>query len=221
MRSISLIFKQFTKPVLLALCFAVLGFSVKAQGDPANGEALFKKNGCNACHALDKRMTGPALGQLLTEDTDDKWIAKWIQNSQALVAAKDEKAVKIFKEFGETPMPAFSNITDAEAADIIAYARDGYKKMQEEKAKAPVLPPAADQGPSDLVVFGLIGVIILAFIIILVLNKVIGTLETVIAKKGVVLDAEAVEVEKVDRFATLKRWREIRNWFSLFCYALL
>ena len=129
MRSISLIFKQFTKPVLLALCLAVWGFSVKAQGDPANGEALFKKNGCNACHALDKRMTGPALGQLLTEDTDDKWITHWIQNNTALIAAKDPKALKIYEEFGQAGMPAFPSITDAEAADIIAYARDGYKKL--------------------------------------------------------------------------------------------
>ncbi|MGY3215136.1 cytochrome c3 family protein [Mucilaginibacter sp. HD30] len=224
MRSISLIFKQFTKPVLLALCLAVWGFSVKAQGDPANGEALFKKNGCNACHALDKRMTGPALGPLLTEDTDDKWITKWIQNNPALIAAKDPKAIKIYEEFGQAGMPAFPNITDAEAADVIAYARDGYKKLEDAKKTA---GPAAgavaeDKGPSDLVVFGLIGVIILAFIIILVLNRVIGTLETIITKKGVVLDAEEVEAEQVDRFATVKRMAKNKKFvfFVLLCVTI-
>jgi len=214
-----LIFKQFTKPVLLALCLAVWGFSVKAQGDPANGEALFKKNGCNACHALDKRMTGPALGQLLTEDTDDKWITHWIQNNTALIAAKDPKALKIYEEFGQAGMPAFPSITDAEAADIIAYARDGYKKMQEKPADTSKGLPPVEQGPSDLVVFGLIGVIILAFIIILVLNRVIGTLETIITKKGVVLDAEEVEAEQVDRFATVKRMAKNKKlvFFILLC----
>lgn len=221
MRSISLIFKQFTKQVLLALCFAVWGFSVKAQGDPAKGEALFKSKACNSCHALDKRMTGPALGQLLTEDTDDKWLTKWIQNNQALIAAKDAKALKIFNEYNQGVMPAFPDITDEQAADIIAYARDGYKKLEEAKKTA---GPAAgavaeDKGPSDLVVFGLIGVIILAFIIILVLNRVIGTLETVIAKKGAVLSAEEVEAEQVDRFATVKRMAKNKKlvFFILLC----
>jgi len=224
MRSISLIFKQFTKPVLLALCLAVLGFSVKAQGDPAKGEALFKNSGCNACHALDKRMTGPALGKLLTEDTDDKWITHWIQNNQALIAAKDPKAIKIYDEFGQAGMPTFPSITDADAADIIAYVRDGYKKLEEGKKTAGPAAGAAvaDQGPSDLVVFGLIGVIILAFIIILVLNRVIGTLETVIAKKGVVLDAEEVETEHIDRFATIKRMAKNKKlvFFILLCGTL-
>jgi cytochrome c551/c552 len=222
MRSISLIFKQFTKPVLLALCFAVWGFSVKAQGDPAKGEALFKSNNCNSCHALDRKISGPALGPIVTEETDDKWLTKWIQNNQGLIAAKDAKAVAAFKKYNEGIMPTFPGITDADAADIIAYARAGYKKIAEEQAKKPVLAPVEDKGPSDLVVFGLIGVIILAFIIILVLNKVIGTLETVIAKKGVVLDAEVVEAEQVDRFATLKRMAKNKKlvFFVLLCVTI-
>lgn len=221
MRSISLIFKQFTKPVLLALCFAVWGFSVKAQGDPANGEALFKKNGCNACHALDKRLAGPALGPLLTSDTDDKWLVKWIQNNQALIAAKDPKALKIYNEFGQAGMPAFTSLTDAEALDIITYARDGYKKIEDAKKTAgPVAGAAAeDKGPSDLVVFGLIGVIILAFIIILVLNRVIGTLERVVATKTTLPAELAAEGEEVDRFATLKRMAKNKKlvFFILLC----
>ncbi len=217
-----MIFKQFTKPVLLALCFAVWGFSVKAQGDPAKGEGLFKSNACSGCHALDKRMAGPALGPIMASDTDDKWLTKWIQNNQALIAAKDPKALKIYNEFAQAGMPVFTGLSDADAADIIAYVRDGYKKIEEAKKAAPAAgtAAAADQGPSDLVVFGLIGVIILALIIILVLNRVIGTLETIITKKGVVLDAETEEEgEQVDRFATVKRMAKNKKlvFFILVC----
>lgn len=221
MRSISLIFKQFTKPVLLALCFTVLGFSVKAQGDPAKGEGLFKSNACNSCHAIDKRMTGPALGKLLTEDTDDKWIAKWIQNSQALVTGGDAKAKKIFDEY-QIVMPPFPGVSDADAADIIAYVRDAQKKNDAAKATAPVASAAADQGPSNLLVFGLIGVVVLALIIILVLNRVIGTLETVITKKGVVLAAEEAEAKHVDRFAAVKRMAKNKKlvFFVLLCITI-
>jgi cytochrome c551/c552 len=220
MRSISLIFKQFTKPVLLALCFTVWGFSVNAQGDPAKGEALFNSAGCKSCHALDKRVSGPALGPVVTQDTDDKWLTKWVQNSQGLIAAGDPKAKKIFDEFGQSPMPAFPNLSDGDVANIIAYARDGYKKLEEaKKAAGPVAAPVEDKGPSDLLIIGLIGIVILAVIIILVLNRVIGTLETVIAKKGVVLDAEVAEGEPVDRFATLKRILKNKKlvFFVLLC----
>ena len=58
------------------------------------------------------------------------------------------------------------------------------KHMQAATLKLPVLAAAAeDSGPSDMVIFGLIGVIIFAFIVILVLNKVIGTLRTLTVKK--------------------------------------
>jgi hypothetical protein len=62
------------------------------------------------------------------------------------------------------------------------------------------------KGPSNLVVFGaLLGVIVIAFIVILVLNKVIATLERLLLKnKGLLLEEEEVE-EKVkgDKLATL------------------
>src|ERR1700743_1826489 len=98
MRNISLIFKQFSKTVLLVAGFAILGFSAHAQGDVTKGEALFKAN-CTTCHSISKVVIGPALGPTVTEETDDKWLYKWVENNQALIAAKDQKALKIFNQF--------------------------------------------------------------------------------------------------------------------------
>ena len=64
MRNISLIFKQFSKTVLLVAGFAILGFSARAQGDATKGEALFKAN-CTTCHKIESQLVGPALGPLV------------------------------------------------------------------------------------------------------------------------------------------------------------
>ena len=129
MRNISLIFKQFSKTVLLVAGFAILGLSAHAQGDVSKGEALFKAN-CTTCHAVDKQVIGPALGTQLTSETDDKWLIKWVQNNQALIAAKDPKALKIYNQFNQQGMTVFGSLSDADVTNILAYVRDTWKKDQ-------------------------------------------------------------------------------------------
>ncbi|MBC7399566.1 MAG: cytochrome c, partial [Mucilaginibacter sp.] len=136
MRSISLIFKQFSRSVLLLACFTVWGISAKAQGDAAKGIAIFKAN-CAGCHAIDKRMTGPALGTIVSSETDDKWLTSWVHNSSALVAAKDPNALDIFNKFGGTVMPGFPSLSDGDVSDILAYVRADWKKLEEAKKTAP------------------------------------------------------------------------------------
>jgi len=219
MRSISLIFKQFSRSVLLIAGFAFLSSSAFAQGDAAKGEALFKSK-CTSCHKIDIQVTGPALGPQMESETDDKFLVKWIQNNQALIAAKDPKALAIYAKFNQSNMTVFSDLSDADATNIITYVHDEWKKEKDAKAKAPVAP-AAESGPSSLVIFALIGVIILAFIIILVLNKVISTLERLLLNNKGLLVEEEIEVEKapVDRFATVKKLAKNKKlvFFVLLC----
>ena len=73
-----MIFKQFSRSVLLVAAFAFLGYSAYAQGDAAKGEALFKAK-CTTCHKIDIRVIGPPLGPTISSETDDKWLTKWIQ----------------------------------------------------------------------------------------------------------------------------------------------
>ena len=136
MRNISLIFKQLSKPVLLVAAFVILGFSAHAQGDATKGEALFKAN-CTSCHAVDRQVIGPALGTTLASETDDKWLTKWIQNNQSLIAAKDPKALKIYNQFNQQSMTVFGQLADGDVADILAYVRADYKTIQAAAAKAP------------------------------------------------------------------------------------
>jgi mono/diheme cytochrome c family protein len=224
MRSFSFIFKQFSRSVLLIAGIAFLGSSAYAQGDAAKGEALFKGK-CTACHKIDSRLIGPALGTIMTSETDDKWLAKWVQNSQALIAAKDPKALKIYNEYNQAGMTAFGELSDGDVANILTYVRGEWKTMQAPKPGAPTGQPAPESGPSSLVIFALIGVIILAFIIILVLNKVIATLERLLLKnKGMLMVEEEPEIEKtpVDRLATVRKLAKNKKlvFFVLLCGTL-
>ena len=223
MRNISLIFKQFSRSVLLIAGFAILGLSAHAQGDPVKGEALFKAN-CTTCHKIESQLIGPALGPLVTEETDDKWLTHWIQNNQALIAAKDQKALKIYNQFNQQGMTVFGSLSDGDVANILAYIRADWKTVQAATAKAPAGGgAAADSGPSDLVIWGLLGVIVVAFIVIMVLNKVIGTLERLLLKnKGLVFEdetEEGVEVVAVDKMAGIKKLAKNKKFvfFVILC----
>ena len=196
MRNFSLIFKQFSRSVLIIAGLAFWGFSnAYAQADAAKGEAIFKSK-CTACHKIDQQVVGPALGPQITSETDDQYLIKWIQNNQALIAAKNPKALKIYNEFNQSNMTVFTELSDADAANVIAYARAEWKTMQDEKAKgggaAGANAAPAETGPSSMVIWGLVAVIVIAFIVILVLNRVVATLERLLLKgKGVVIDEEA------------------------------
>jgi mono/diheme cytochrome c family protein len=196
MRSFSLIFKQFSRSVLIIAGFAFWGFSnAYAQTDAAKGEAIFKSK-CTTCHKIGERLIGPALGPQLTQETDDKYLIQWIQNNQALIAAKNPKALKIYNEFNQAGMTVFTELSDGDVGNILTYVRTEWKAEQE-KPKTTVDPnnPAADKGPSSMVIWGLVAVILIAFIVILVLNKVVATLERLLLKgKGVVIEDET-EVE--------------------------
>src|SRR5476651_961773 len=128
MRNISLIFKQFSRSVLLLAGLALLTTSVRAQ-DAAKGEALFKQK-CTSCHNGDlvTRMTGPGLGPIVSSETDDKWLTHWIKNNQELIKANDPKAMKIYNEFNQAGMTVFADLADGDIANVIKYIREEYKK---------------------------------------------------------------------------------------------
>ncbi|MGZ3811953.1 MAG: c-type cytochrome [Mucilaginibacter sp.] len=220
MRNISLILKQFSRSVLLVAGLAICGFSAYAQGDAAKGEGLFKAK-CTACHKLDQRVIGPALGPQLQKETDDKWLTKWIQNNQTLIAAKDPKALAIYNEYNQAGMTAFSDLSDGDVTNIITYVRTEYKKEQTATPAGGATQAKTESAPSNLVIFGLIGVVIIAFIVILVLNKVISTLERLLVKRqGLLIEEEAeLATVPVDRYAFVKKLAKNKKFvfFVIIC----
>ena len=129
MRSISLILKQFSRSVLLLAGLTVVGFVAHAQGDADKGKALFQSK-CTTCHKIDQQLVGPALGPQVTSETDDAYLTHWIQNNQALIAAKNPKAVAIYNKFNQANMSVFAELSDGDVANILAYIRGEWKTMQ-------------------------------------------------------------------------------------------
>lgn len=75
-------------------------------------EALAKSKNCMACHAVDKKLVGPAYKDIAAKYASDK-------------TAADKLATKIQKGgsgvWGAIPMPANPQVNDAEAKKLVAW----------------------------------------------------------------------------------------------------
>lgn len=84
------------------------------------GKKLFKAN-CAACHAVDRKMTGPALKNVWERWESQEKIISWTQNSAALIASGDAYANKIFNEYNRSVMSAFPQLSGDQIVSIIEY----------------------------------------------------------------------------------------------------
>ncbi|AZA81533.1 quinol:cytochrome C oxidoreductase [Chryseobacterium lactis] len=121
-------------------------------GDPKNGEKLFKAN-CTACHALDKQVIGPPLKGVVervkTEGGVDKdWLHKWIKDNKALRASGDKYANEIFEKYNKTEMLQFPNLTEKDIDDILAFTTNP-PAPEEKKPEATTATDATAAAPAD------------------------------------------------------------------------
>lgn len=191
--------------------------SANAQ-DAAAGAAIFKQK-CTACHGIDKAVVGPALKGIDTK-YDEAWLIKWIKNSPSFIASGDAQAVKA-SAYSPAMMSAFPELSDDDIKNIIAYVKVGdVKPAADPNAAAGTAGAPADKGGiSNFMLFGLLAVIIIAFLVILVLNRVITTLERVmLQKKGIAVEEEEGSEGK-DRLQGLKKLSKNKK-FILFIVLL-
>lgn len=204
MRSISLFFSSVVKPLILLFLITIGSLSAQAQS-ATEGAALFKTK-CTACHALNKKLVGPALNGVTDRHKED-WLINWVHNSQKLVASGDAEAVKVFNENGKIPMTPFPELTDDNIKGILAYIKEGDKPAAA-TAAAGGASATTSEGSGDVSNFmlvGLIAVIVIAFLVILVLNRVIKSLERILLKKDGIETEEEEEGVATDRFAGVKK----------------
>lgn len=138
-----------------------------AAGDATAGEALFKAN-CGACHKLYKKMTGPALFEVVGKYEEDyEWLGKWIRNSQDLIASGDSRANAIYKEYNETQMNSFPGLTDVDVSNILAYTNTA--KPQAPVAKDSGAVASGGGGVSSNIILAILGLVLLLLIGVLLL----------------------------------------------------
>jgi mono/diheme cytochrome c family protein len=163
------------KSLLFVLCLTLISFSSFSQEiskDPAAisaGSQLFNAN-CKACHRVDRKLIGPALGGVEGRAPSIDWIKRFVKNSSAVIASGDEYAVNLFNEYGKTQMTAFSSFKDEDIMNLLAYI-----KSEHEKPKvAPTPPPGPGVDTKQPGMGGeYLNIILVGMIIILVLLVVI------------------------------------------------
>ncbi|MES2875368.1 MAG: cytochrome c3 family protein [Bacteroidota bacterium] len=217
MRSISLFFRSVTRSLVLVSMLTVAAVSAARAQDAAAGAAIFKQK-CTACHALDKAVVGPALAGIDTK-YDEAFLIKWIKNAPSFIATGDPKAVAA-AGYSPAMMSAFPELSDDDIKNIIAYVKVGDPKPAAGAADATAAAGAEGAGGvSNFMIFGLLAVIIIAFIVIVVLNRVISTLERVmLQKQGIHVEEE--EVKQTERFAGLRKLSKNKK-FIMFIVLLL
>jgi mono/diheme cytochrome c family protein len=170
--------------------------AVCGPGDAAKGKQLFNQN-CAACHALDRRMTGPALGGVATRLTEDEgldcdWIYAWIKNSPGVIASGDAYATKLYAEYNQAAMTPFPTLSNQDINDILAYTQA--------PAPAPVAAVAVVGDPSQESNTGgisneiILGALVLVFaLLVMMLYLVNQTLRRIAAANGIVVEKERSE----------------------------
>jgi cytochrome c len=98
----------------LALTAACLVFATPAF---ANLE-MAKKNACMACHAVDKKLVGPAY-----QEVAKKYAGQKDAEAQLIKSIKAGGSGK----WGPTPMPAQTALSDADAKTLAAWILGGAK----------------------------------------------------------------------------------------------
>lgn len=114
------------KKILFLIAFttvASLAFAYTSE----DGKTIFTTR-CNACHAIDKNVVGPALMHV-DQRHDEKWIIAFVHSSQTLIKSGDTAATNLFKKFNSTLMPDHSDLTDEQIKSVISYIKDESKTI--------------------------------------------------------------------------------------------
>lgn len=188
-------------------------------GDPVAGKQLFNQN-CAACHALNRKMTGPALANVESrlaeeEGLDKEWLYSWIKNSAGMIKSGDAYAVKIYNEYNQAAMTAFPTLSNADIDNILAYTAA--------PPPAPVVPDAAatamdngggsSSGISNEVVLGALALIFGLLVVMLFLVN--NTLRKI-------AEANGVDIVKANAEKRTPIWKAfIQNQFLVLCSVIV
>lgn len=187
---------QFSKILGLGLV-ALLSFSslvaqdAATAGDPVKGKQLFNQN-CAACHALNRKMTGPALAGVVGKYEGDKeWLYAWIKNNQALIKAGDERAVAIYEEYNGAAMTAFPTLSNEDIDNILAYTDAPQETPKAVVAEVATGAAVVSGGISNEMILGALVLVFALLVVMLILVN--NTLRRIAEANGVAVVREEAE----------------------------
>ncbi len=162
---------------------AVMALSVSsyAQDKPnaENGKKLYDANNCGSCHALDKKLVGPALRGVETRHSSE-WLVKWVRNNEKFRKVdKDPDAIALYNDNGQAAMNIFENLTPANVLDIIEYIKTAPAPTK----TATVVVDSGEKKDDNTTMYILILLVAIFSVVLLVLARIQNTLKRVAAEK--------------------------------------
>lgn len=101
-------------PILVACAALAAAGVTQAQ----NADELLKKHACIACHAIDKKLVGPAYAEVA---------AKYKGDAKAAAMLMDKVKKGSVGTWGQVPMPPNAAVPDADIKTMVTYVL-GLKK---------------------------------------------------------------------------------------------
>ena len=104
--------KVVTLATVVAGCAVLVAGPAHAVLDNAKAEAMMKKDGCAACHAVDKKIVGPAYVEVAAKYKSDK-------NAVAMLSKKVKEGST--GVWGPVPMPPNAAVPQADITDLVTW----------------------------------------------------------------------------------------------------
>lgn len=143
---------------ILLIAFAIVGLTHYNNVSAQDGKALFSAN-CASCHAVHKKLTGPALAGLEDRHTwsDHKQLYAWIHNPAGYMKG-DAYTAGLFKQYG-VMMSSFPSLGEKDIDAIVTYINS----VPEPGAGAPTagqtVAAAEDSGDKSLL-YGILTIVL-------------------------------------------------------------
>jgi mono/diheme cytochrome c family protein/uncharacterized Tic20 family protein len=185
--SIARIITSLTFTAFLFL-ISIVSYGQEIPTDAANiskGQSLFNAN-CKTCHSVQNRLVGPALKDVYNRDPSIDWVFEFVKNSQKLIQSGDKYATDLYAEYNQTEMTAFSDFTNEEILDILAYVKNETDNppVAETAVVDTETPGSGNSGVAEEYLNAiLVGLVVVLVLILLVLGFMISVLTRYVSDK--------------------------------------
>ena len=97
---------------ILSIAALFVAQTAHAALDNTSADAMMKKSGCAACHAVDKKVIGPSYQDVAAKYQGDK---------DALAQLSDKVKKGGVGVWGQVPMPPNAHVPDADIKDLVSW----------------------------------------------------------------------------------------------------
>lgn len=180
---------------LMLLCgvLMIAGVTAQAQEIPtdeaiiAKGATLFVENQCKTCHAVGRKLVGPAL-KGINDRREVPWLINFIKNSSKVIQSGDAYAVALYNEYNKTLMPSHEYLTDDEVIAMLAWVEAESNKPAEvvtaDAGGAAVGGGVGGGMPSEYLTVILVALVIILVLILVVLFLLISVMNRFLKQRS-------------------------------------